>query len=50
MKYKTWLNEFNGKYKKIRNSGSVKKINDANEVLLKAIEQLDIIIKSNERI
>ena len=39
----SWKREFDSKYRKLLNSGSVSAIDKANEVLLKAIAGLDRI-------
>jgi len=41
----SWKAELDGKYNKLMNSGSVELMNRANDIILKAIEELDSVDK-----
>ena len=50
MAHVSWKQEFDRKYRKLRNSGDVHIINDANDVLLRGLAGLDRIIKKTTRV
>lgn len=42
---KSWKQEFDAKYRKLMNMGSISAIDRANDTVLKAIEELDQVLK-----
>ena len=50
MKVRSWKHEFDAKYRRLLNTGDVGIIDRANDALLKAIEELDRIIKYQHEI
>lgn len=45
----SWKSEFDSKYRKLHNMGSVAAINDSNDVLLRAIASLDKLIRKHSK-
>ena len=44
---KSWKQEFDAKYKRLLNTGNIKVIDDTNDVLLRAMSELDTLIKKH---